>query len=254
MSDPSPDDLIAVAVARTLSDGEVCFVGVGLPSAAAVLARRRHAPNLVLVYESGVLETDPPHLPLSVADDGLADTARTLVGVPEMFNYWLQGGHVDVGLLGAAQVDRFGNLNSTVVGGPYEHPRVRLPGAGGAPEIASAARRVTVMIRQNARSFVNAVDFTTTLGHGSGPSSRQQLGMRGAGPTMVVTDLGIYEPSPLTGELTLTALQPGQSVAQARDLTPWELATAENITELQAPSEDELALLQSLRKPALGRL
>lgn len=250
MSTLDPDDLIAVAAARELHDGEVCFVGVGLPSAAAILARRTHAPGLVLVYESGVLETDPPRLPLSVADDGLAETALTLVSVPEMFNYWLQGGHVDVGLLGAAQVDRFGNVNSTVVGGSYERPGVRLPGAGGAPEIAGAARRVSVMIRQNARSFVNAVDFTTTVGHRSGCATREDLGFRGAGPTRVVTDIGIYAPDPDTHELALIALQPGRTVAQARALTPWELAVASDVAELQAPSEDELALLRSLREPA----
>ena len=250
MSAPDPEDLIAIAAARELRDGEVCFVGIGLPSAAAILARRTHAPNLVLVYESGILETDPPRLPLSVADDGLAETARTLVSVPEMFNYWLQGGHVDVGLLGAAQVDRFGNLNSTVVGGSYERPRVRLPGAGGAPEIASAARRVSVLIRQNGRSFVSAVDFTTTVGHGNGPTSRRELGLPGAGPTSVITDLGIYAPDPQTRELTLIRLQPGRSVREARALTPWDLAVSPALTELKPPSEHELSVLRSLRGPA----
>ncbi|HWH21620.1 MAG TPA: CoA-transferase, partial [Solirubrobacterales bacterium] len=195
-ADISPDDLIAIAAARTLSDREVAFVGIGLPSTAAILARRTKAPNLVLVYESGVLETDPPRLPLSVADGALAEHARALVPVPEMFNYWLGGGHVDVGLLGAAQVDRFGNVGSTFVGGTYGRPKVRLPGAGGAPEIGAAARRTTVMIRQNARSFVSSVDFITTVGQGRQAGGRSDLGLPGAGPDRVVTDVGIYEADP----------------------------------------------------------
>ena len=226
---PSPDDLIAVAAARTLSDRQVAFVGIGLPSTAAILARRTHAPNLVLVYESGVLETDPPRLPLSVADGALAEHARAVVPVPEMFNYWLGGGHVDVGLLGAAQVDRFGNVGSTVVGGSYERPKVRLPGAGGAPEIGSAARRTTVMIRQNERSFVSAVDFITTVG-----------------PDRVVTDVGVYEADPDRGELRLSALQPGRTVAEARELTPWDLAVAPDLGELGPPTAEELAVLAEL--------
>jgi glutaconate CoA-transferase subunit B len=244
--DISPDDLIAVAAARTVSDRQVAFVGIGLPSTAAILARRTHAPNLVLVYESGVLETDPPRLPLSVADGALAEHARALVSVPEMFNYWLGGGHVDVGLLGAAQVDRFGNVGSTVVGGTYGRPKVRLPGAGGAPEIGAAARHTTVMIRQNARSFVSAVDFITTVGQGRDPGGRAALGLPGAGPDRVVTDVGTYEAGPDGGELRLTALQPGRAVAEARELTPWDLSVAPDLGELPPPTAEELAVLAEL--------
>jgi glutaconate CoA-transferase subunit B len=244
--EPSPDDLIAIAAARALRDGEVAFVGIGLPSTAAILARRTHAASLVLVYESGVLETDPPRLPLSVADGALAEHARTLVPVPEMFNYWLGGGHVDVGLLGAAQVDRFGNVGSTVVGGAYERPKVRLPGAGGAPEIGAAARRTTVMIRQNARSFVSAVDFITTVGQGGDAGGRAALGLPGAGPDRVVTDVGIYEADADGGELKLTALQAGRTVAEARELTPWDLAVAPDPAELRPPTAAELAVLAEL--------
>lgn len=244
--DVTPDDLIAIAAARTLRDGEVAFVGVGLPSTAAILAHRTHAPGLVLVYESGVLETDPPRLPLSVADGALAEHALTLVSVPEMFNYWLGGGHVDVGLLGAAQVDRLGNVGSTVVGGTYERPKVRLPGAGGAPEIGAAARRTTVMIRQSKRSFVDAVDFITTVGQGRQAGGRAELGLPGPGPARVVTDVGVYDADPADGELRLSALQPGRSVAEARELTPWDLAVVEDLDELQPPTAEELAVLSEL--------
>jgi glutaconate CoA-transferase subunit B len=242
----SPEDLIAVAAARTLSDRQVAFVGIGLPSTAAILARRTHAPNLVLVYESGVLETDPPRLPLSVADGALAEHARALVPVPEMFNYWLGGGHVDVGLLGAAQVDRFGNVGSTVVGGTYGRPKVRLPGAGGAPEIGAAARHTTVMIRQNARSFVSAVDFITTVGMGRDADGRSALGLPGGGPDRVITDVGTYEADPDGGELRLTALQPGRTVAEARELTPWDLSVVPDPGELRPPTAEELAVLAEL--------
>jgi glutaconate CoA-transferase, subunit B len=244
--DASPEDLIAIAVARALVDGEVAFVGVGLPSKAAILARRTHAPGLVLVYESGVLETDPPRLPLSVADGALADHALALVPVPELFNYWLGGGHIDVGLLGAAQVDRLGNVGSTFVGGTYERPKVRLPGAGGAPEIGSAARRTTVMLRQSKRSFVDAVDFVTTVGQGREPGGRAALGLPLNGPIRVVTDIGIYEADRDSGELRLIALQPGRTVDEARELTPWDLAVADDVDELGPPAAAELAVLAEL--------
>jgi glutaconate CoA-transferase, subunit B len=251
-SEVSPDDLIAIAAARTLVDRQVAFVGIGLPSTAAILARRTHAPNLVLVYESGVLETDPPRLPLSVADGALAEHARALVSVPEMFNLWLGGGHVDVGLLGAAQVDRFGNVGSTVVGGGYERPKVRLPGAGGAPEIGAAARRTTVMIRQNERSFVSAVDFITTVGQGREAGGRPRLGLPGAGPDRVVTDIGVYEADPDGGELRLTSLQSGRTVDEARELTPWDLSVAPEPGELRPPTAAELAVLAELAEGGPG--
>ena len=248
----SPDDLIAIAAARTLLDRQVAFVGIGLPSAAAIIARRTHAPNLVLVYESGVLGTDPPRLPLSVADGALADHARALVPVPEMFNYWLGGGHVDVGLLGAAQVDRFGNVASTVVGGDYDDPKVRLPGSGGAPEIGAAARRTTVMIRQNARSFVDEVSFITTVGQGRHAGGRAELGLPGAGPDRVVTDVGLYEAGLDGGELRLVALQPGRTVAEARELTPWDLEVAEDLAVIRPPAAEELAVLAELAASERG--
>ena len=173
------DDAMVVAAARCLRDGDVCFVGIGLPSTAANLARHTHAPNLVLVYESGTLGSKPVSLPLSIGDGELADTADSVVSVPEVFNYWLQPGRVDVGFLGGAQIDRFANINSTVIG-DYANPKVRLPGAGGAPEIAASCREVFVLLRQIARSFVERVDFVSSFGFGDGPGDRERLGLRGA--------------------------------------------------------------------------
>src|SRR3954465_7797129 len=183
--------MMAVEASRRLDDGTVCLVGIGLPSVAANLARRKHAPGCVLVYESGTIGSEPQHLPPSIGDGELAETADAVVPVPEMFAYWLQGERIDVGLLGAAQIDRHGNLNSTVVG-DYDAPKVRLPGGGGAPEIATSARNVFVMLRQSPRTFVPRLAFTTSLGE------RVRV---------VVTDLGILEP--VDGELTLVATHPG---------------------------------------------
>src|SRR6185312_9892834 len=196
--------MMTVAAARELRDGQVVFVGIDLPSRAANLARRLHAPNLVLIYESGTLDTKPPELPLSIGDGILADSALTIVSVPEIFNYWLQPGRIDVGFLSGAQLDRFGNINTTVIG-EYDEPEVRLPGSGGAPEIAASCREVTVVMRHQARAFVDRVDFVTSVGHGSGPTDRSVLGLRGAGPVRVITNLGVLEPDPETAELVLTA-------------------------------------------------
>ena len=186
---------MVVAAARCLRDGAVCFVGIGLPSTAANLARRTHAPNLVLIYESGTLGSKPESLPLSIGDGELADTADSVISVPEVFNYWLQPGRIDVGFLGGAQIDRYANINSTVIG-DYATPKVRLPGAGGAPEIAASCREVFVLLRQTPRAFVERVDFVTSMGFGDGPGHRQRLGLRGAGPQVVVTDIGILRPDP----------------------------------------------------------
>jgi glutaconate CoA-transferase subunit B len=223
------DEMMAVEAARRLRDGSVCFVGIGLPSLACNLARATHAPRTVLVYESGTIGAKPQELPLSIGDGELAETADVVVSVPEMFAYWLQGGRIDVGFLGAAQIDRHGNLNSTVIGG-YDSPRVRLPGAGGAPEIATAAREVFVMLRQTPRAFVEQLDFRTSVG---------------TRVTVVVTDLGILEPR--DGELTLTRLHPGVGVEQAREATGWELRVADALRETDPPTDRELAALRALR-------
>jgi glutaconate CoA-transferase, subunit B len=240
------DDVMTVAAARALRDGDVCFVGIGLPSTAANLARRTHAPRLVLVYESGAIGAKPSRLPLSIGDGELATTADAVVSVPEIFNYWLQPGRIDVGFLGAAQIDRFANINTTVIGGSYDGPKVRLPGAGGAPEIAACCREVVVIVRQSPRTFVERVDFVTSVGYGSGRGDRERLGLPGRGPVKVVTDLGVLEPDPATCELTLTALHPGVAVDDARAATGWDLAVAPDAGVTPPPSPGELAALREL--------
>ncbi|WP_017543505.1 3-oxoadipate--succinyl-CoA transferase subunit B, partial [Nocardiopsis prasina] len=207
------DEIMTVTAARSLRDGMACFVGIGLPSTAANVASRTHAPDLWMIYESGTLGASPDHLPLSIGDGILADTADTVVPVPEVFNYWLQAGRIDAGFLGAAQIDRFANINTTVIG-DYADPKVRLPGAGGAPEIAASCREVIVVMRHSPRAFVEKVDFVTSVGHGSGPGDRERLGLTGAGPVRVITDLGVLEPDPATRELTLVGLHPGVELAE----------------------------------------
>ena len=239
------DEMMTVAAARMLRNGTVCFVGIGLPSTAANLARRLHAPDCVLVYESGCIGAKPTRLPLSIGDGELAETADAVVSVPEIFAYWLQGGRISVGFLGAAQIDRFGNINSTVVGS-YGHPAVRLPGAGGAPEIAASAGEVIVIVRQTPRIFVPRCDFRTSVGFGDGPGAREKLGLRGAGPTVVITDLGVLRPDPATCELVLTELHPGVTVDDARAATGWELRVADRVGTTAPPTDEELTALRAL--------
>jgi glutaconate CoA-transferase subunit B len=240
------DEMMTVAAARALRDDARCFVGIGLPSTAANLARRTHAPDLVLVYESGTIGAKPDRLPLSIGDGVLAATADAVVSVPEMFNYWLQPGRIGVGFLGAAQIDRHGNINTTVIGTDYADPRVRLPGAGGAPEIAASCGEVIVIVRQSTRTFVDRVDFVTSVGHGSGPGDRERLGLRGRGPVLVITDLGVLEPDPDDRELTLTRLHPGVTAEQAVAATGWKLRVADPLTSTEPPSEHELTALRAL--------
>ena len=239
------DEMMTVSAARALRNGMTCFVGIGLPSAAANLARATHAPDLVLIYESGTIGAKPGQLPLSIGDGILAETADAVISVPEIFNYWLQPGRIDVGFLGAAQIDKFGNINTTAIGGDYRNPKVRLPGAGGAPEIAASCREVIVVVRQSARSFVERVDFVTSVGYGSGPGDRQRLGLTGAGPQKIITDLGVLEPDPQTLEFTLTGLYPGITVAEVREKTGWDLATAAEPEIIAVPSTAELAALRA---------
>jgi glutaconate CoA-transferase subunit B len=228
------DELMTVAAARELSDRTVCFVGIGLPSTAANLARLTHAPGTVLVYESGTIGSKPATLPLSIGDGELAETADAVVSVPEIFNYWLQGGRIDVGFLGAAQIDRRGHLNSTVIG-DYERPTVRLPGGGGAPEIAALAKEIIVIIRQSPKSFVERLDFRSSVGR----------------PPVVITDLGVLRPDPKGGELRLAQIHPGVSVGEAREATGWDLRVADNLEETAAPTTEELGVLREL-KATLG--
>ena len=192
----SKDEIMSVVAARALRGASTCFVGIGLPSEAANLARAIHEPDLVLIYESGTIGTKPRVLPLSIGDGELADTADSVVSVPEIFAYWLQGGRCDVGFLSAAQVDRYANINTTVVSRGEGKPEVRLPGAGGAPEIAAHAHRTLIVVRHSTRVFVEKLDFVTTVGFGSGPNDRRDLGLTTAGPQKVITDLGVLEPDP----------------------------------------------------------
>lgn len=242
-ADYTADEMMSVAASRLLANGTVCFVGIGLPSEAANLARLIHAPDVVLIYESGTIGTRPDVLPLSIGDGELAETARTVVSVPEMFRYWLQGGRIDVGFLGAAQIDRYGNINTTVIG-PYDKPSVRLPGGGGAPEIATSTGQVYVIVRQSKRAFVEELDFVTSLGGGP---RRKGLRIPGAGPQKLITDLGILEPHPDSGELTLTALHPGATVEEARAKTGWDLKVADHLAAVPAPNAQELAVLRALK-------
>ena len=239
------DEMMSVAAARAMKDVTACFVGIGLPSTGANLARRTHAPDLVLVYEAGAVGAKPPRLPLSIGDGILGETADYVAAVPEIFNYWVQPGRIDVGFLGAAQIDRFANINTTAIG-DYDNPKVRLPGAGGAPEIAASCGEVIVIVRQSPRAFVEQVDFITSVGYGNGPGARERLGLRGKGPTKIITDLGILEPDPETKELTLTHLHTGITAQQARDATGWDLKIAADLKTTEPPTQDELDKLREL--------
>jgi glutaconate CoA-transferase subunit B len=245
MSDYSRDEMMTVAAARMLWDRCVCFVGIGLPSAACNLARLTHAPDIVLIYESGTIGTRPNVLPLSIGDGELAETAACVIPLPEIFSYYLQGGRVDVGFLGAAQIDRYANLNSTVIG-QYESPSTRLPGAGGAPEIASHAKQTFVVMKASPRSFVPRVAFRTSAGHLDGRGARARSTARGAGPRAVITDFGILTPGADTCELELTSLYAGVSVDDARASVGWPLGVASDVTGIEPPRADELSALRAM--------
>jgi glutaconate CoA-transferase, subunit B len=245
MADYKPNEMMTIAAARALRNEDVCFVGIGMPSAASNVARLTHAPGITLIYESGTIATKPDVLPLSIGDGELCDTALTTVSVPEMFRYWLQGGRVTVGFLGGAQIDRFANLNTTVVG-PYDKPKVRLPGGGGAPEIASACGEIFIIMAQSKRSFASKLDFITSMGHGEGGDHRARLGLKTKGPTKLVTDLCIFEPDPQTKEMTVTSIHPGVTREQINDNTGWTVRYAANVVETKPPTADELTVLRDI--------
>lgn len=245
MSACTRDEWMTIAAARLLQGRCVCFVGIGLPSAACNLARLTHAPELVLIYESGAIGTRSDVLPLSIGDGELAETAACVVPLPEIFSYYLQAGRVDVGFLGAAQIDRHGNLNSTVIG-PYDTPQTRLPGAGGAPEIALHARQVFVMLKASKRSFVERLDFRTSAGYFDGHGVRARSGAPGGGPRAVITDFGMLAPHPQSEELQLTALFADASVDEARAAVGWPLLLADRLDTIAAPSAYELDTLRAL--------
>jgi glutaconate CoA-transferase, subunit B len=245
--DYTADEIMTVVASRFLQEGQVCFVGIGLPSVAANLARLTHAPNLVLIYESGPIDTKPDVLPLSIGDGELAQTATTVVSTTEIFSYWLQGGWIDVGFLGGAQGDKFANINTTVIGA-YDQPKVRLPGAGGAPEIAASAREVLIILRQSRRTFVEKVEFITSPGFLNGGDERSQLGIPGAGPKAVITDLGVLTPDPRSKELVLSQIHPGITFEQVRAATGWDLRASADLATTEAPNMQDLRVLRDLKQ------
>ncbi|MES3677440.1 CoA-transferase subunit beta [Halomonas elongata] len=245
--DYTSSEMMTVTAARALENGTTCFVGIGLPSEAANLARLTHAPDVVLIYESGTLQTKPDVLPLSIGDGELCETALTTVSVPEMFRYWLQGGKVDVGFLGTAQIDRYCNLNTTLIG-DYTAPKVRLPGGGGAPEIATNAGEVFITLKHSKRTFVDEVDFVTTLGFGRDGKGRDGVPNIGKGPTRVITDLCVMKPDPETKELVVVSLHPGVTAEQVQEATGWEIRFAETLESTPVPSARELDVLRELKE------
>ncbi len=239
--------MTAVA-ARELRDGEVVFVGIGLPNLACNLARATHAPNLVLIYESGAVGAVPERLPVSIGDPALVTGSLMVCSMANVFQYFLQNGWIQVGLLGGAQIDRFGNINTTVVGA-YSHPSVRLPGSGGAAEIAIHAGRTVVIGRLDRRVFPERVDFVTSPGHRSRGRSRRELGMPGAGPTKVITDKAVLEADPDSGELVLASLYPGVERAEVAGNVGWALRSPSRMAEVDPPTDRELHLMREVLDP-----
>ena len=242
----SSEEMMIIAASRELSNDDVCFVGIGAPSAASNLARLTHAPDITLIYESGTIGTEPSILPLSIGDGELCETALTTVPVPEMFRYWLQGGKMTIGFLGGAQLDRFGNINTTVIG-PYDSPKVRLPGGGGAPEIASQCAKVFMVMRQSKRGFVEKIDFQTSFGFGSGGTDREARGITTAGPVVLVTDFAVWRPHPDTKELQVTTMHPGVTRDEIQNTIGWKAGFADGCGVTDPPTESELSILRELK-------
>lgn len=246
MTDYTANEMMTVAAARALRNDDVCFVGIGAPSAACNMARLTHAPDITLIYESGTIGTKPDVLPLSIGDGELCDTAVTTVPVAEMFRYWLQGGRITIGFLGAAQIDKFGNINTTVVG-DYERPEVRLPGGGGAPEIAASCGEIFITLKQAKRGFVEKIDFVTSLGHGVKGEGRESFGLKTKGPSRLFTDLAIWEPDLDSNEFTVTSIHPGVTRQQIQDTVGWSVKYGRDVGETPPPSETELSILRDLK-------
>ena len=243
----SSSELMCINAARLLRDGDVVFVGVGLPNLACNLARRTHAPNLQMIYEAGVIGARPARLPLSIGDPTLVSGASSVCSMYDIFTLYLQRGNVDVGFLGGAQIDRYGNINATVIG-DYSHPKVRLPGSGGSQEMAAWANRCYIITPHQKRRFPEKVDFCTSAGFLDGRASREATKVRGGGPLVVVTDLGLMEPD-ASGELTLTALHPGCSVEQVKENTGWPIKIAATLNTTQPVLKSELNLLRNELDP-----
>lgn len=242
----TPNEMMTIAASRALKNDDVCFVGIGAPSAACNVARLTHAPDITLIYESGTIGTAPQVLPLSIGDGELCDTAVTTVSVPEMFRYWLQGGRISIGFLGAAQLDRFGNINTTVIG-DYINPKTRLPGGGGAPEIATSSKEIYITMAQSKRGMVETIDFYTSFGHGEGGDHRKRLGIETSGPTLLITDLAIWKPDPDTKEFTVVSLHPGVSRAEVQATCGWTVKFSGALEETPAPTALELKTLRDLQ-------
>jgi len=243
----SSSELMCINAARLLRDGDVVFVGVGLPNLACNLARYTHAPNLQMIYEAGVIGARPSRLPLSIGDPTLVSGAASVCGMFDIFSLYLQRGNVDVGFLGGAQIDRFGNINATVIG-DYQHPKTRLPGSGGSQEMAGWANRCFVMTPHQKRRFPEKVDFITSAGFLSGRAERQAAGVRGGGPLLIVTNLGILEPDE-SGEMILTALHPGCTIEQVTENTGWQIRAAEHVRVTEPVQESELRILREELDP-----
>ncbi|OSQ48865.1 CoA-transferase subunit beta [Thalassospira alkalitolerans] len=245
MVDYTPTEMMTVSASRALKNDDVCFVGIGMPSAACNLARLTHAPELTLIYESGTIGTKPDVLPLSIGDGELCETAVNTVPVPEMFRYWLQGGKISVGFLGAAQLDKYGNINTTVIG-DYDNPKVRLPGGGGAPEIATSCGEVFLVMKQTKRGFVEKIDFITSLGHGTGGNDRASYGVDTKGPSRLITDLCIMEPHPVGKQFIVTSIHPGVTREDIIANTGWTVEFADEIAQTPVPDANELQILRDL--------
>ena len=243
-SDPTLSEMMVVTAARALSNDDVCFVGIGAPSEACNLARLTHAPDITLIYESGTIGARPDVLPLSIGDGELCDSALTTVSVPETFQYWLQGGRISIGFLGAAQLDRFGNINTTVIG-DYDHPKARLPGGGGAPEIATFCEEVYVITSHTTQGLVAEVDFITSLGFGRDGEARERFGLLTKGPTLVITDLCVLRPDPEHHELEVTSIHTGVTRERIADNTGWPISFA-RVEETPLPTPEELKTLRDL--------
>ena len=242
----SPDEMMTIVASRSLTNNDVCFVGIGAPSSACNIARLTHAPDITLIYESGTIGTAPSILPLSIGDGELCETALTTVSVPEMFRYWLQGGRITIGFLGAAQLDNFGNINTTIIG-DYNNPKTRLPGGGGAPEIASSAKQVYITMKQSLRGMVEKIDFFTSFGHGRGGDHRKSININTHGPSLLITDLAIWKPDPISKEFTVSSLHDGVTKEMVQDNCGWKVKYFGNIEVTKPPTDLELTTLRDLK-------
>jgi glutaconate CoA-transferase subunit B len=246
MTEFTPTEMMTIAASRALKNDDVCFVGIGAPSAACNVARLTHAPDITLIYESGTIGTAPDVLPLSIGDGELCETALCTVSVPEMFRYWLMGGRISIGFLGAAQLDRFGNINTTVIG-DYAHPKVRLPGGGGAPEIATSCGEIFITLKQATRAMVDKIDFFTSFGHGEGGDHRRRLGITTKGPTLLITDLAIWRPDEDSKEFTVRSLHRGVTRQMVQETCGWPVRFADTLDETAEPTALELSTLRDLQ-------